>query len=109
MVGMVEWREWRRMAEWQKWLHTYYLRYTPTDTDGHRHRRTPTDTDTDGHRRTPTFKSFFYPEALTPSVAWGSTMFLICPATNFLVDKNSVMYGLHTKIVPQEGCMVQGY
>jgi hypothetical protein len=30
-----------------------------------------------------------------------TTMFLICPATNFLVDKNSVMYGLHTNIVPQ--------
>ena len=30
-------------------------------------------------------------------------MFLIYPATNFLVDKNSVKYGLHTKIVPQEG------
>jgi hypothetical protein len=30
-------------------------------------------------------------------------MFLICPALNFLVDKNSVKYGLHTKIVPQEG------
>ena len=33
----------------------------------------------------------------------GSMMFLIYPATNFLVDKNSVKYGLHTKIVPQEG------
>ncbi len=33
----------------------------------------------------------------------GTTMFLICPATNFLVDKNSVMYGLHTNIVPQYG------
>ena len=32
-----------------------------------------------------------------------STMFLICPATNLLVDKNSVKYGLRTKIVPQEG------
>ena len=35
MVGMVEWREWR--TEWsngrQKWLHTYYLRYTHTDDD----------------------------------------------------------------------------
>ena len=39
--GMVEWREWRewwnvrkngRIAEWQKWLHTYYLWYTPTIT-----------------------------------------------------------------------------
>ncbi len=39
--GMVEWREWRewqnsrkndRLAEWQKWLHTYYLWYTPTTT-----------------------------------------------------------------------------
>jgi hypothetical protein len=35
--GMVEWRERRyggkngRIAEWQKWLHTYYLRYTHTD------------------------------------------------------------------------------
>jgi hypothetical protein len=33
-VGMVEWREWR--TEWsngrQKWLHTYYLWYTPTPT-----------------------------------------------------------------------------
>ncbi len=32
MVGMVEWREWR--TEWsngrQKWLHTYYIWYTPT-------------------------------------------------------------------------------
>ncbi len=32
MVGMVELREW--LTEWsngrQKWLHTYYLRYTPT-------------------------------------------------------------------------------
>ena len=36
--------------------------------------------------------------------SWGgSMMFLIYPATNFLVDKNSVKYGLHTKIVPQEG------
>ncbi len=26
---------------------------------------------------------------------------LICPATNFLVDKNRVMYGLHTNIVAQ--------
>ena len=33
----------------------------------------------------------------------GSTMFLICPATNLLVDKNSVKYGLRKKIVPQEG------
>ncbi len=33
----------------------------------------------------------------------GSTIFLICPAMNFLVDKNSVKYSLHTKIVPQEG------
>ncbi len=39
--GMVQWREWRewgnvrkngRIAEWQKWLHTYYLWYTPTMT-----------------------------------------------------------------------------
>ncbi len=36
---MAEWREWRyggkngRIAEWQKWLHTYYLRYTHTDND----------------------------------------------------------------------------
>ena len=30
-------------------------------------------------------------------------MFLICPATNLLVDKNSIKYGLRTKIVPQEG------
>ncbi len=36
---MAEWREWQyggkngRMAEWQKWLHTYYLRYTYTDDD----------------------------------------------------------------------------
>jgi hypothetical protein len=39
--GMVEWREWRewqhgrkngRIAEWQKWLHRYYLWYTPTTT-----------------------------------------------------------------------------
>ncbi len=28
---------------------------------------------------------------------------LIFPATNFLVDKTSVMYGLHTNIVPQYG------
>jgi hypothetical protein len=33
----------------------------------------------------------------------GTTMFLICPAMNFLVDKNSVMYSLHTNIVPQYG------
>ncbi len=33
----------------------------------------------------------------------GTTIFLICPATNFLLDKNSVKYGLHTNIVPQEG------
>ncbi len=33
----------------------------------------------------------------------GTTMFLICPATNFLVDKNSIMYGLHTNIIPQYG------
>jgi hypothetical protein len=33
----------------------------------------------------------------------GTSMFLISPATNFLVDKNSVMYGLHTNIVPQYG------
>jgi hypothetical protein len=33
----------------------------------------------------------------------GTTFFLICPATNFLVDKNIVMYGLHTNIVPQNG------
>jgi hypothetical protein len=30
-------------------------------------------------------------------------MFLICPATNLLVDKNSLKYGLRTKIVHQEG------
>jgi hypothetical protein len=30
-------------------------------------------------------------------------MFLLCPPTNFLVDRNSVNYGLHTNIVPQEG------
>ena len=30
-------------------------------------------------------------------------MFLICLATNYLVDKNNVMYGLHTNIVPQYG------
>ena len=30
-------------------------------------------------------------------------MFLIYPATNLLVDKNSVKYSLRTKIVPQEG------
>ncbi len=30
-------------------------------------------------------------------------MFLICPVTNLLVDKNSVKYGLRTKIVLQEG------
>jgi hypothetical protein len=29
-------------------------------------------------------------------------MFLINPATNLLVDKNSVKYSLRTKIVPQE-------
>ncbi len=34
---MAEWREWRygrnngRIAEWQKWLHTYYLQYTHTN------------------------------------------------------------------------------
>ncbi len=33
----------------------------------------------------------------------GTTMFLIFPATNFLVDKNSVMCGLHTNIVLQYG------
>ena len=43
----------------QKWLHTYYLRYTPTPTPTD----TDTDTDTDRHRQTPTFKSFFYPES----------------------------------------------
>jgi hypothetical protein len=44
--GIAEWwngsrmaREWRyggkngRIAEWQKWLHTYYLWYTHTDDD----------------------------------------------------------------------------
>ncbi len=31
------------------------------------------------------------------------TMFLICPAMNLLVDKNSVKYSVRTKIVPQEG------
>jgi hypothetical protein len=37
--GMAEWWERRyggkngRIAEWQKWLHTYYLRYTHTDND----------------------------------------------------------------------------
>ncbi len=36
-------------------------------------------------------------------VGGGSMMFLIYPATNFLVGKNSIKYGLHTKIVPQEG------
>jgi hypothetical protein len=36
-------------------------------------------------------------------VGGGSTMFLICPATNFLVDKNSIKYSLHTNIIPQEG------
>jgi hypothetical protein len=36
---MAEWREWRyggkngRIAEWQKLLHTYYLRYTHTNDD----------------------------------------------------------------------------
>ncbi len=30
-------------------------------------------------------------------------MFLICPATNLLVDKDSVKYGLRKKNVPQEG------
>jgi hypothetical protein len=48
-VGMVEWREWR--TEWsngrQKWLHTYYLWYTPTPPS------TPTPTTT-----TTAFKSF---------------------------------------------------
>ncbi len=33
----------------------------------------------------------------------GTTMFLNCPAMNFLVDKNSVKYALYTNIVPQEG------
>ncbi len=37
----------------------------------------------------------------------GSTMFLICPATNLLVDKNSVKYGLRTKLYPRRG-MVRG-
>ncbi len=32
----------------------------------------------------------------------GSTMFLIYPATNLLVDKNSIKYSLRTKIIPQE-------
>jgi hypothetical protein len=32
---------------------------------------------------------------------WG-TVFFICPATNFFVIKNSVKYGLHTNIIPQE-------
>jgi hypothetical protein len=47
MKGMAEWRngrmaewrtEWRngrkngRMVKWQKWIHTYYLWYTPTPT-----------------------------------------------------------------------------
>ena len=44
LAGMVEWQEWQewrewqngrkngRIAEWQKWLHTYYLWYTPTTT-----------------------------------------------------------------------------
>ncbi len=32
-----------------------------------------------------------------------TTMFLICPTTIFLVDKNSLMYSLHTNIVPQYG------
>jgi hypothetical protein len=54
--GMVKWREWRewwngrkngRMAEWQKWIHRYYLWYTPTLTP------TPTPTTT-----TTTLKSF---------------------------------------------------
>jgi hypothetical protein len=42
-------------------------------------------------------------------VWWGGNgggyydVFDICPATNFLVDKNSVMYCLHTNIVPQYG------
>ncbi len=26
-------KEWQNRAEWQKWLHTYYLRYTHTDND----------------------------------------------------------------------------
>ncbi len=33
----------------------------------------------------------------------GITMFLLRPPTNFLVDRNSIKYGLHTNIVPQEG------
>ncbi len=33
----------------------------------------------------------------------GTRIFLICPAMNFSVDKNSVKYGLHTNIAPQEG------
>ncbi len=33
----------------------------------------------------------------------GTMIFLICPATNFLVDKNSIKNGLQTNIVPQEG------
>ena len=31
MVGMAGMTD--GMVEWQKWLHTYYLRYTHTDTD----------------------------------------------------------------------------
>ena len=36
-------------------------------------------------------------------VVGGGGSILICPATNLLVDKNSIKYGLHTKMVPQEG------
>jgi hypothetical protein len=63
LAGMVEWQEWRewrewrngrkngRMAEWQKWIHTYYLWYTPTPTPTSTLTPTPTPTPT-------TLKSF---------------------------------------------------
>ena len=38
----------------------------------------------------------------------GSTMFLICPGTNLLVDKNSVKYGLHTKNRTPGGVWYEG-
>ncbi len=35
-------------------------------------------------------------------VGGGGTAFFICPATKFIVDKNSVKYGVHTNIVPRK-------
>ncbi len=33
-----------------------------------------------------------------------STMFFVCPAMKFFVDKNSVKYGVYTNIVPRKKC-----